>query len=145
MVYLILNEFLFRQDHSCFDSTQSLKEGVFGFFIFSLTCFLAFLSYLLLFNLFLFDFQNEFYENLNKLKGILINFEQTYFNWVNHVSNFNLHFYLKNIFLLKMLNETQNNQFYFLDLNLKILDFGIHLNSTRVIIYYFNILLFKVI
>lgn len=89
--------------------------------------------------------QNEFYENLDKLKEISISSRQKYFNWVNYESSFNLHFYLKNIFLLNLLNETLNNPIYFLSLNLKILGFESHLKSTRVIIYCFNILLFKVI
>ena len=104
MVYLILYGFLFQQDHSCFYSIQSLKEEVFCFFIFSLICFHAFLSLQPLIQYFLFNLQNEFYENLNRLKEISISFKRKYFNWVNSKSHFRSQFYLKNTSLLKIMN-----------------------------------------
>ena len=145
MVYSILYGLLFQQDHSCFYQFQSSKEGVFQFFIFSQTYFIAFLHLQLLINHFLFKLQNEYFENLNKLKEILISFKRKYFNWVNF-KFLSLHrYYLKNIYFLRMRNETQNNHFYVQGLKLKFLDFQNHSNTTRVIFNYFNIILLEVI
>lgn len=145
MVWSILCGFLFQQDHSCFDSIQSSKEEVFCFLIVSPTCFHAFLSLQLPIDHLLFNLQNVFYENLNRLKEISISFKRKYFNWVTTKSSFRPHFYLKNISLLNTMNQTMNNHLYFLILNLKILDFQNHSNSTRENFYCFNILLFEVI
>ena len=145
MVYSILYGLLFQQDHSCFYQFQSFKEEVFQFFIFSQTYFIAFLHLQLLINHFLFKLQNEYFENLNKLKEILISFKRKYFNWVNF-KFLSLHrYYLKNIYFLRMRNETQNNHFYVLGLKLKFLDFQNHSNTTRVIFNYFNIIHLEVI
>ena len=139
MVYSILYGLLFQQDHSCFYQFQSSKEGVFQFFIFSQTYFIAFLHLQLLINHFLFKLQNEYFENLNKLKEILISFKRKYFNWVNF-KFLSLHHYF-----LRMRNETQNNHFYVQGLKLKFLDFQNHSNTTRVIFNYFNIIHLEVI